>query len=755
MNIIFILTIILTGISGIAAQVLILRELLIGFLGNELIIGLVIGNWVVLEALGVFVSGKLVDKVKNKLSLFIILEILFSLALPVSIYFCRTFKGPAGIPFGQISGLPVIFAVSFLANSFVGFCHGGLFACACRIYPAGVKDNALGIGKVYSWETCGTIIGGIILSYCLIPFLNSFQIAFIVSAANLLACFGLVKYIENKKLNFAFLPAIFLSLWLFLVFPASYLQEASIKKQWQPNTVLDYRNSVYGNVTVTKSQKQLTFFYNGAPLVTSPYPDITFIEEFANLPLLFHAHPKNILVVSCGAGGLINEILKTAVEKIDYVELDPLIIRMLKEYPSELTKRELTDPRVNVITNTDARFYIKRSEKKYDLVIIGISNPSDLTVNRFFTREFFSLVKYRLGAGGILACYMPGSLTFLSRETINFNFSVINGLRKVYKYVRIIPGDYNILLSCDSKDILNAGTALLWQRLEERKIQTNVLSKPYLDYRLGEQWSDWFAQATKGATANINKDLVPFALYQSEIIWNKQFSLRFARVMEVFEKINLPFVFVLICALTIALFFLIKRNKRNALRIGLTYSIFATGFFAMLANLLIVFSFQVSFGYLYQEIAVLISVFMSWAALGSLAMTKLKLSGARKLNLFIKLESLIIFFTLILSVVLTNLALSGRGGLFIYLILFFISGLLPGLQFPLSASLYLSDKKEAGGAAGTLYSADLFGGWLAGMTGGILLLPVLGLFNTCMLIILLKLSSLALLISSRIFAIES
>ena len=62
----FILTILVIGLSGIIAQVLILRELLVSFYGNELILGIILANWVILEASGVYLAGKAIDKIKNK-----------------------------------------------------------------------------------------------------------------------------------------------------------------------------------------------------------------------------------------------------------------------------------------------------------------------------------------------------------------------------------------------------------------------------------------------------------------------------------------------------------------------------------------------------------------------------------------------------------------------------------------------------------------------------------------------------------------
>jgi hypothetical protein len=50
----------------------------------------------------------------------------------------------------------------------------------------------------------------------------------------------------------------------------------------------------------------------------------------------------------------------------------------------------------------------------------------------------------------------------------------------------------------------------------------------------------------------------------------------------------------------------------------------------------------------------------------------------------------------------------------------------------------------ANATAGLLYGADLLGGFLGGLFGGILLLPILGLRESCFVMGLIKLSSLAL-----------
>jgi spermidine synthase len=194
------------------------------------------------------------------------------------------------------------------------------------------------------------------------------------------------------------------------------------------------------------------------------------------------------------------------------------------------------------------------------------------------------------------------------------------------------------------------------------------------------------------------------------------------------------------------LFFLIFYRKPKLRKLNITYSIATTGFFGMLMNLALIFCFQVFYGYLYHRIGILISVFMAGIALGSIFMTAGLEKIKNALKLFMVLEFLIILFSYLVAFTITSGIPASVYTGFIFTLLFFVSGLLMGLEFPLASKIYSRDREAVGEVSGVLYAADLTGGWLAGIMGGIILLPILGFFNTCMVIIMFKLSSLALLI---------
>ena len=63
----FLSALLLMGFSGIVAQVLLLRELLIVFSGNELTIGIILASWLILEAAGAFLLGRWIEHIRRKL----------------------------------------------------------------------------------------------------------------------------------------------------------------------------------------------------------------------------------------------------------------------------------------------------------------------------------------------------------------------------------------------------------------------------------------------------------------------------------------------------------------------------------------------------------------------------------------------------------------------------------------------------------------------------------------------------------------
>jgi len=195
--------ILVMGFSGIVVQILLLREFLVVFSGNELAIGIILANWLILEAFGSLFLGKRVEHLKERLKAFVSIQLIFSLCLPLAVYSTRILKELIGVIPGEGLGVITILYSSFLIFAPLSITHGALFTFGCKLYSLnfGSEGRASSIGKVYVHETLGTIVGAIAFTYLFVPFLNSIQIALGVALLNSLLCLLLLGSSIRRSLT--------------------------------------------------------------------------------------------------------------------------------------------------------------------------------------------------------------------------------------------------------------------------------------------------------------------------------------------------------------------------------------------------------------------------------------------------------------------------------------------------------------------------------------------------------------------------
>jgi spermidine synthase len=748
------------GVSGIVAQIILLRELLVSFLGNEFTLGVILANWLLLEAIGSFLIGKSVEKTEWKTEVYVFFQLLFSTAFPLAIYFSRIFKNLLLTTPGEGLGFVPIFYSAFLILLPVAVSHGALFTYGCKLYSQYVREDASSIGRVYVLETTGSIIGGLLITFLLIQYLNSFEIAFSISFMNALISIPLLwlrstsrsRHLRNGLRGVSVLLSL-VFIYLLVTFSSEKIHLSSIQMQWKGLDVIHYENSIYGNITVTKKGEQFTFFTDGVPSITTPVPDTASIEDFVHFSMLFHDKPESILILSGGAGGLIHEILKYPVKHVDYVELDPLLLKLVREFSTPLTRSELSDRRVK-IHYTDGRFFVKKTEDRYDLILIGLSGPQELQTNRLFSSEFFSIAKLKMKPNGIMALTLPGSLTYISPELRDLNGCILDTMEATYRYVRIIPGDRNLYLASDSSKLESLTPREIAKRFEERKIKTGLFTGAYIEYRLHERWVRWFLKSMERGRGYLNSDFRPLAVFFNLSYWNALFSPYLTGLFNWFEGFRFEPPMVLTALFTLFLSALFVK-KPHLSRYSLPYALFTSGLADILFSLAIIFSFQTLYGYLYHQIGLLITLFTVGVALGSLYITQRIDQIKRDLSLFIATDAFITLFSFLLPFAITFLSfhLEKRAiyGLLyaVFLVMSLLTGVLVGLQFPLATKIYLRtlpSNGRFGQTAGLLYGADLFGGFFGGLLGGVFLLPILGLKGSCMMMAVIKISSLLLLL---------
>ena len=786
------IAVIVMGFSGLVAEIFLLRELLIVFSGNELSIGIILANWLLLEALGCFWPGRMIDRTENKIAAFALVTVLFSVALIGAVYVIRILKVLLGVSIGEHVGLLPMFYSSFLVLLPVSVLHGALFTFSCRIYAQYREPDDAVAGRVYVDETAGTMAGGVLCTFLLIPLLNTFEVVVGVVFVNMLVCMWMLwpadrnvalpecelseKRSATPEGQQGFMPRVMptllgilalLSGTALLTGQADRLHQSAIWMQWMDHNVVHYQNSPYSNITVLENQGQYLFFLDGIPEIITPVPDMVFVEEFVHLPMLAHPDPREILVLRGGAGGMIDEVLKhPSVQNVTYAEHDPVFLEVIRKFPTPMTESELGDPRVR-IRYQDGRLLLATTPQTYDIVFIGVMEPSNLQSNRFFTREFFAIAQDRLNEGGILVLTVPGSLTFLSDELRNLNSTIFNSLVDVFPHIRAIPGEHrNLYLASGAPEVAELDLDRMVRRLEERQIRAEGVVPWHIEKKLHDGWRQWFRDYIAGASQSVNRDFKPVGLYYHITHWNSLYAPAFGSIYNRLEHIG-PAT-VLPPLLLFAMVVLLIGSRRRNVGFGVPFAIITTGFAGMIFSLIVIFMFQVTYGNVFSWIGLLVAFFMAGAAIGAMLITRILPRLREDKRSFLTTELAIICFTLFLPLIfqaihpLLDSDIAFTLFRILFLVLSLIAGMLVGIQYPLANRLQLQayklniqlnkpyhqstglqpdDRNAISRAGGMLYASDLIGGWMGGIAGGVVLLPVMGVTGTCITVALLKLTS--------------
>jgi len=346
-------------------------------------------------------------------------------------------------------------------------------------------------------------------------------------------------------------------------------------------------------------------------------------------------------------------------------------------------------------------------------------------------------------------------------------------LQQVFPHVRPIPGDVTLWLASPSDELSTVPVEALVERWEERGLETQLLTAPHIRLRLGQMRLDWFwtslGEEELGGKAVVNRDLHPVGLFYGLSYWNALFSPHLARVFAFTGRLNLWTLSLPIigCALFFLMVVRLTAKGRGACpersrRAVIPVVIATTGFTGMTADLIVVFAFQTLYGYVYHWIGLLITAFMAGLSLGGLLMTRKLKSGTRHLQsrkclapYLLKLELAILLYWALLPIALSTLyarmphplVFTSIQGILLFLNA--LAGFLVGSQFPLANRMWLKGREDLRGTAGILYACDLVGAFLGSIVVSVILIPVLGILETCLLAATLKLGSLLLVAALR------
>jgi spermidine synthase len=552
---------------------------------------------------------------------------------------------------------------------------------------------------------------------------------------------------------------------------APSLARSSQARLWLGFHLLESRNSIYGNLAVTATGNIRSIYDNGVILASAP--DEAAAEEAVHYALLEHPAPKRVLLIGGGANGSIAQVLKhPTVESVDYVELDPTLIDMARQWFPAQYAPFATNERTH-IHYADGRLYLKTTRDQFDEIVLDLPDPQTAQWNRFYTVEFFRSAREHLAAGGLFALQLRASEDYISPQRAEFLRCIHRTLREVFPYVLEIPGETIHFFGALRSGLLSGNPLtddpqVLISRLQARRLQTLYVREYFIPFRM---MPDRMAQVRDRLqplpATPVNRDFEPIAYYFDIVLWSAQFKSVYSHWFQSAAHIAFTHLVeggfaVLLCG-AILLAYVPTRERRA--RASAAFCMAATGFTLMALQIFLLLGFQSVYGYVYHQLAILIAMFMAGIALGSWLGIRSVHSGnhlpppapspfrtlATTQFLLVLSGPAMIFLIRLLSRISSGPA-TLVAAQFVFPALAVLGGMLGGYQFPVATEIYVGDGSRKA-SVGALYAVDLVGGCVGALLVSTYLIPVFGFSKTAWLSAAVNLAPA--LLAARVASLET
>jgi len=693
-------------VSAFVTQLTLMRELLGVFAGNELTFGVVLGNWMLLTGLGAAI-GRGSRQVRDPIAALVVSQVAIALLPLVAVFAIRWLRNVVFLRGVALGWSETVLGSLVLLTPYC-LLTGYLLTLACRLLAE--EHGPASIGRVYFLDILGDIVGGVLFSFVLVVWLDHFQCLYVPAAMNLLAALLVAVWYGRRWLAVLSLGAV---TGAGLV-ACTDLEGMSTRLQYPGQEVVFSGNSPYGRLVVTRSAGQYTFVENGVVLFSTQNTEQ--VEETVHFAMAQRPEARTVLMLGGGIAGTAREVLKYNPQRVDYVELDSLIL----EVGQRLLPESLSDPRIDVI-QSDGRLWVKQTSRRYDVVIVDVPEPSTSQLNRFYTQEFYEEVAGVLREGGVLSLRLGQYDDWIGPELAQVLASTHRTLSTVFVQVLVLPGSKNVFLASQGKL-----TSRIASQIESAGVHTRWMTPAYLRAVLTPDRLADVDRVIAEASA-VNRDFSPILYYYHLRYWMTQFKVRFG-VLEAGLLTGLA-VYVL--------------------RVGpVPRAVFAAGLSASALEVVLLLGFQILYGSVYERLGVIVACFMVGLGLGAAVMNgrlrrrdRQSDSGQACRPLIGRREMAGLAIALAVAAVGVPPLLTGLDRLGSAMGLVVASALIPvmalvvavivGMQFPLAGAL---DFEELSATASRLYTADYLGAALGALLVSTMLIPLIGVVGVCLMI---------------------
>lgn len=260
------------------------------------------------------------------------------------------------------------------------------------------------IANVLSFDYIGALAGSLAFPLVLLPVFGFAKTAVVIGLINSLVAvinlFFLRQHLKHPK-----------TMWLITLAVIGVLVSGMVWIEPSINTMREKstgekqvykQHTRYQQILLTKKKNAHWLYLSGHEQFRSDLEKL-YHEMLVHPAMAIASTHKKILILGGGDGLALREIFKYPdVKKVVMVDIDPDMTKFAREHPlmKKLNKGVMEEPRLKII-NTDALGFLRRSKELFDVIIIDLPDPTNLSLSKLYTVEFYRNVLRRFAPHGV------------------------------------------------------------------------------------------------------------------------------------------------------------------------------------------------------------------------------------------------------------------------------------------------------------------------------------------------------------------
>jgi len=476
------------GFATAVSQAVLLREAMAAVAGSELAWGAVLAVW-----LGGMAVGARLGAASGAERLGTAMPSVVLLAALVGAVLLRAGPLLVGVSPGEPLLAPSA-AWLWIAAVLPAAVAGGL-GFPLLAGTGATQDRA---GSAYALEGGGGLVGGLVFSVVLAP-LGAAAALLLALAVTAAAALWTRRPIAAILLALA--PAV-------LAMPArTWLEHAGWRWSGHDLPLADWCETRQQRLELAGGQPA-SLFADGRLVATYPEPYLR--GPRTHLLMLLHPEPRRVLAVGAVADGTVATILRHPVQRLDLVEDDPALLRLLPHWYGGEMAAALADTRVRLHGTDPVR--VVSGGGPWDLVLLLDGDPITLRQHRTRSREFLESCRRHLAPGGVLALSTGIGDTYLGGAGGRLLAVESATLRAVFPGVVALPGERVTLVSAVPPSGLATDAETLAERWRERGLADPVMSAELVRVLADPERARALDAFLAGATAPVSTVRRPVAV---------------------------------------------------------------------------------------------------------------------------------------------------------------------------------------------------------------------------------------------------